>query len=406
MRTDGDRLKSSLIEMSRIGATSAGGVTRLALSDEDRQARDLFAAWCRGAGLKVRVDDLGNQYARLEGADPTAAPVVTGSHLDTVPLGGRYDGALGVMLSLEVARTLVDSGTRTRRPIEVVNFTNEEGARFEPALLASGALAGRFATDFVYSRTDRDGKSFGAELERIGYKGSPEARLKAIHACVEAHIEQGPFLEEQGLPLASVSGILARVRWDVTFAGQPQHAGPSPMRRRRDAMVAAARAIAALRDLALKYPDPVTATVGRLQAVPGVFNQIPGHVTIGVDMRHPTVDGHDEMLARAEELLRQIAAEERVEVSIETISKGAPMEFDQRLTELIESKVRELGLECPRLVSCAGQDAQFMVQMAPTAMLFVRTIGGMSHCESEAILYEDANLAADVLLNTIVSLAQ
>ena len=275
LRANGDRLKASLLEMAKIGATPAGGVTRPALSDADREARDLFARWAQEAGLSVRVDDLGTQYARMEGTDPGAAPLLIGSHLDSVPAGGRFDGALGVMTALEVVRSMRDAGFQPLRPVELVNFTNEEGARFEPALMASGVLAGRFTPDYVYGRTDQDGLRFGDELDRIGYRGSQDNRPEPIHAYLELHIEQGPVLEAEGLPVAVVEGIVG-VEWiNVTVSGQPQHAGTSPMRTRRDAMVAAARMIAALRDLILQYPDPTAVTVGRIQSVPGVINQIP-----------------------------------------------------------------------------------------------------------------------------------
>lgn len=406
LHTDGERLKLSLLEMGKIGATPGGGVTRVALTGADREGRDLFVTWAKAAGLLVRVDDMGNIYARLEGSDPGADAVLIGSHLDSVPGGGRFDGALGVLTSLEVARTLRDAGVQPRRPVEVVSFTNEEGARFEPAMMSSGVIAGRFTPQYVYDRKDQAGILFGEELERIGYKGPIENRPKAIHAYVETHIEQGPVLEAEGLPVGVVEGILGLQWMNVTFTGVQQHAGPSPMRTRRDAMVAAGRAIAGLRDLALEYPDPAVATVGRLKSTPGIINQIPGQVTMSVDLRQPTVKGQQEMGDRAQELIRRIAAEEKVEAGIEITWTMPPVAFRPELVGIIEEQVRALGLPYRRITSGAGHDAQYIHDIAPTAMIFVRTIGGKSHCETEDILWEDAQAAADVLLSSVLRLAE
>lgn len=405
LRTNGERLRESVEAMARIGATPGGGVSRPALSDEDREARALFAAMAGEAGLSLRVDDLGNQYARMEGTEPDADPVLLGSHLDSVPLGGRFDGVLGVLTPLEVLRTLRERGVVPRRPVEIVNFTNEEGVRFEPAMMSSGVLAGRFDPEYVYARTDREGRTFLQELERIGYRGDRANRPRRIHAFIEVHIEQGPVLEAEGLPLAVVSGILGVQWFDVTLTGQAQHAGPSPMRLRRDAMVTAARIIAAVRDLALEYPDPVVATVGRLQPIPGVINQIPGRVVISIDVRHWADEGLRELAARAEALVRRIAAEERVEVEVDPFWRIAPTVFDPRLVERLEAHAREMGMPLRRVVSGAGHDAKYISEIAPAVMLFVRTIGGKSHCETEAILWEDAAKAADLLLQMVLDLA-
>ncbi len=405
-RTSGERLRASLEEMGKIGGTPAGGVTRLALTDEDKAARDLFAGWAAESGLRIRVDDLGNQYARLEGMDPEAAPVLLGSHLDTVPMGGRFDGAFGVLTALEVARTMAQAGIRTRRAVEVVNFTNEEGVRFDPAVMSSGVIAGKFSRDWVDARRALDGRTFEEELGRIGYRGWEVNRPRAIHAYLEAHIEQGPVLETEGLPLAAVDGILGRERRYVTLTGQPQHAGPSPMRTRRDAMVAAARIITAVRDLALAYPDPVVATVGYIKAEPGVISQIPAKVTIGGDLRHPTADGLNEITARADELVHRIAAEERVQAEIEVTSSTTPVAFDPDMVKLIEESIETVGAPIRRMTSSAGHDSKFIAEIAPAAMLFVRTLGGKSHCETEAVDWHDAHLAAEALLTATLRLAQ
>lgn len=400
-----DRLKASLLDMAKIGATPGGGVTRTALSDADREGRNLFVAWLKAADLAVRVDDLGNIYGRLEGSDPRAAPILMGSHLDSVPGGGRFDGVFGVMTALEVARSLRDLGIKPRRSVEVVDWTNEEGARFEPAMMCSGVIAGRFTPEYVYSRTDHDGKVFGEELARIGYKGGFANRPKQIHAYFEPHIEQGPVLEAEGLPIGVVTGILGLKWMNITLHGVQQHAGPSPMRARRDAMVTAGRIIAGLRDLALEYPDPAVATVGRIKATPGIINQIPGEVVLSADMRHWTHEGHEEMGAKAVALIKRIAAEEKVDADVDVYWTCPPIIFPAQMVDLIESKVKDLGVPYRRIVSGAGHDAQYIHEIAPTGMIFVRTIGGRSHCETEDIVWEDARAAADVLLNAVLDLA-
>jgi N-carbamoyl-L-amino-acid hydrolase len=403
---DPRRLQDALLRMARIGATPGGGVTRLTLSDEDRRARELFAAWASQDGLAVRVDDMGTQYARYGGSDPTLAPVLVGSHLDSVPLGGRFDGPLGVLTALEVVRTLRQGGLRPARSVEVVNFTNEEGARFEPAMVASAVLAGRYTPEFVYGRRDADGRAFGAELEGIGFRGERRNRPGPVHAYLELHIEQGPVLEAEGLPIAAVEGILG-IRWlNVTLRGQAQHAGPSPMRTRRDAMVAAARIVVGLRDLALEYPDPVVATVGRLRPHPGIVNQIPGQVVMSADLRHRTPEGLGELGRRAEALIERVAAEERVEAEVELLQDVPPTTFDPRIVALLERQAAALGAPCRRLVAGAGHDAKYMSELAPTAMLFVRTVGGKSHCESEAVHWPDVEIAANVLLGAVLALAE
>jgi N-carbamoyl-L-amino-acid hydrolase len=311
-----------------------------------------------------------------------------------------------VLTALEVVRTLRDHGVRPARSVEVVNFTNEEGARFEPAMVASAVLAGRYAPEFVYERRDADGRAFGAELDRIGYRGDRRNRPDSVHAYLELHIEQGPVLEAEGLPVAAVEGILG-IRWlNVTLSGQAQHAGPSPMRGRRDAMVAAARIAVALRDLALGYPDPVVATVGRLRTYPGIVNQIPGQVVMSADVRHWTAEGLAEIGRRAEELIGRIAAEERVGVEIELLQDVPPTTFDPRIVALLERQAEARGAPRRRLVAGAGHDAKYMSELAPAAMLFVRTVGGKSHCETEAVHWPDVGIAANVLLDSVLALAE
>ena len=403
LRTNGERLKSSLLEMATIGATPAGGVSRTSLSDEDKRGRDLLTSWARAAGLAVRVDDLGNIYLRLEGQDSSAAPVLIGSHNDSVPKGGKFDGTLGVLTGLEVVRTLVDAGIRPHRAIEVVDFTNEEGVRFEPAMMASGAWPAVSPPSTSTRGQDRDGRpsatSWSGSATRVCRQPPRPSRL------YRAHIEQGPVLETEGLPLAIVEGILGIVWMNVTLTGQSEHAGSSPMRRRRDALVAAGRIVAGIRDLALEYPDPIVATVGRLQPFPGVINQIPGQVVMSAETRHPTMAGLEECAEKMQQLIRRIATEEKVEAEIDVFWKIAPTVFDASVLAALEESVKSLGTPYRRMTSSPGHDAKYIAEIAPAGMLFVRTIGGRSHCETEDILWEDAHAAADVVLNAVLKLS-
>ena len=300
IRINAERLHENLRQLAQIGATPAGGVTRLALSPEDRAARALLCRWMEEAGLRVRIDDFGNITGRRAGAVSGAA-VVMASHIDTVRRGGRYDGAYGVLAALEVLRTLNDTGVTTRLPLELVNWTNEEGVRFEPAMLASGAVAGRFTPEYVYGRTDRNGATFGSELERIGYKGERGNRPGPIAAYLELHVEQGPVLEDAAVPVGVVEGIVGITWSEIVADGRADHAGPSPMPLRRDALVAAARMISGVDDIA-RAVDGAVGTVGRIAAEPNVINTIPGKVTMSVDLRHPDAATLERLVAGLQRL--------------------------------------------------------------------------------------------------------
>src|SRR5579862_9840094 len=305
---DAGRLWSSLMTMAEIGKTPGGGVRRLALSDEDRAGRDRLAEWLAAAGLAVRVDDLGNMYGRRAGTDAGAAPVVFGSHLDTVPTGGRFDGVLGVMGALEVVRALGDAGIRTRAPLEVVNWTNEEGARFAPAMLASGVVCGRFTREEAYASRDGDGRMFGDELARIGYRGETAHRLCECAAYLELHVEQGPVLERARRQVGVVEGIEG-ISWNrIEVTGRAAHAGPTPTPDRRDALVAAAKLVLLARDAA-EHLDGVRTTVGRVEVSPNTINVVPGRVEMTLDVRSPCDAGLDEALRAADEACRAVCAE-------------------------------------------------------------------------------------------------
>lgn len=406
MRIDLARMQRRLAALTTpaLGGTPAGGMSRLALSDADRAARDLLVGWLREAGLAVRVDDFGNIYGRRAGADPDAAPVLVGSHLDTVPGGGRFDGILGVVAALEVVAALDDAGVATRRPIDVVDWTNEEGARFTPAMLASGGLTGVFARDWVYARADREGRAFGDELARIGYRGDEAARPRAIAAALELHIEQGPVLEAEGVPVGIVPGIVGITWLDVRLAGRADHAGPSPMAHRRDALAAAARLIGSVEAMA-RETDEAVATVGRLAVEPNSINTIPGRVTMSVDLRHPSADTLDALVARLTRLATDVQRETGVEIVLDRFWTSEPTPFDDGVVDAVQSACDELGVPTRRLWSRAGHDAKYAQAFCPAAMLFVRSRDGLSHNEDEYSAPEDLEAGANVLLGATLRLA-
>jgi N-carbamoyl-L-amino-acid hydrolase len=403
MRINADRLHESLRQLAQIGATPGGGVTRLALSPEDRAGRDLLRRWMEDAALAVRIDDLGNMTGRRAGAESGVA-VLMASHIDTVRRGGRYDGAYGVLGALEVMRTLNDLGVTTRRPLEMVNWTNEEGVRFEPAMTSSGAVAGRFTADYVYDRTDRDGARFGDELERIGYKGDRRDRPGPAAAYLELHVEQGPVLEDAGVPVGVVEGIVGITWSEVTADGRADHAGPSPMPLRRDALVAAARIIAGVDDIA-RTVEGAVGTVGRIAAEPNVINTIPGRVTMSVDLRHPDPATLDRLFAGLERLTQDIAAATGVTIAVNRFWTSEPTPFASEVVDAVQAAADELGIPTRRVWSGAGHDAKYMQDVVPSAMIFARSINGLSHCEQEYSTPEDLEAGANVLLLAALRLA-
>lgn len=404
MQINSDRLNQRLARLAEIGATEGGGVTRLALADEDRAGRDLLRTWLEAAGLAVRVDDLGNMVGRRVGTSGRP-PVLIGSHIDTVRRGGRYDGALGVLGALEVIETLNDFGVTTAAPIEVVNWTNEEGVRFEPAMMASGAVFGRFERDYVYDRVDRSGVRFEDELRRIEYVGDAANRPGRASAYLELHIEQGPVLEADGLPVGVVEGIVGITWSDVTWTGQADHAGPSPMRLRRDALSAAAKLVSAVEAIARETGDPAVGTVGRIVAEPNVINTIPGRVVMSVDFRHPDPATLEAMNAEMTARARRISTESGVEVAIDRFWTSEPTPFDPMVVKTVAGACEQLGLPHRRLWSAAGHDAKYVAGGCAAGMIFVRSRGGLSHCEEEYSSPEDIAAGANVLLQATLALA-
>ena len=406
MKVDRRRLELTLEELSRIGETPRGGLTRLALSDDDRRARDRVVAWMRATGLAVRVDRMGNIFGERPGTEPLP-PVMVGSHLDSVPTGGRYDGQLGVLCALEAIRALDDHGVRTRHPVTLVVFTNEEGARFQPAELASGVLAGRIPLEDAYNARDKDGIRLVDELERIGYLGPEPCAARPMRAYLELHIEQGPLLEEGGYSVGVVEGIVA-ISWSrVTIRGTQDHAGPTPMRTRHDALVAAADVVAGVRRLARDIVGgDMVATVGQLSVAPNIVNAIPGTVTLSVDLRDPSDAALDRALPMLERVVRQACEREGVRWELEHYWRVPFTPFDPLVVDTIERAARAAGARHRRLRSGAGHDAQYMATVGPAGMIFVPSRGGRSHCEEEFTPMDDIEYGATTLLLAAAELAR
>ena len=391
--------------MATIGATPAGGVQRLTLSDEDKRARDLLCTWLRELGCEVVVDEMGNIFGKRAGRDSSLPPVLCGSHVDSQPKGGRFDGILGVMGALEVLRTLHDSKIETKRPIWLVDWTNEEGSRFAPAMVASGVWAGALERDWAYARKDIQGKTQGEELERIGYKGKAAARKVPLHCYWEYHIEQGPMLEREHKVIGAPKGILCLHWYDVYLEGEANQVGPTPMEGRHDALCAAAEMILKVNELPGRMGGNMVATVGELQNYPNSRNIIPDRVHFTVDIR----SWDDEHALRSWELVRQdfvaIAERRGCPIRIEETWRVKHSPFDERLVNRVLETATELGLPAMRMVSGAGHDAGYMNQLTSTAMVFVPSIGGRSHVECENTKWEDCEAGANVLLHCILKSA-
>ena len=403
LRINADRLHKSIADLARIGATPAGGVTRLALTDEDRAARHRLLDWISDLGLPPQIDDLGNIWAVRPGRSERP-PILMGSHIDTVIQGGRYDGALGVLAGLEVLRTLADHKITTECPIGLVSWTNEEGVRFEPAMTSSGVIANRFTAEWVHDRLDRAGIRFGDELQRIGFAGSIDARPEP-GTYLELHIEQGPVLESLGLPVAIVDGIVGITWCDVTVVGQPDHAGPSPMHLRRDPLMAAAELILAVEQIALQRDATAVATVGRITAEANVINTIPGNVRLSVDFRHQNPAVLEGQIALLHEAADRIASRRQVAINIDRFWTSEPTAFDPEIRAEIETAVGNLGLPKQHLWSGAGHDAKYISEICPSAMIFIRSQGGLSHCEAEFSTPDDIEAGANLLLQTALAIA-
>jgi beta-ureidopropionase / N-carbamoyl-L-amino-acid hydrolase len=405
LRVNGRRLWDSIMAMAEIGPGQHGGSCRLALTDEDRAGRDLFVGWCREIGCRIEIDDMGNIFARRDGLNPDLPPVVAGSHLDTQPHGGKFDGIYGVLAALEVLRSLQDNDISTEAPLEAVVWTNEEGSRFAPAMIASGVYAGLFDKQYAWARTDSDGKTIGEELRRIGYRGDSACGKHEIGALLEAHIEQGPILEAERRQVGIVVGGQGQRWYDLTLKGQDSHAGSTPMPGRRDALVAAAEVIASVQALALERAPDAVSTVGSMDVRPNSRNTIPGEVFLSVDIRHPEADALAGMAAELAQRVEDIATRHGVEFDLDEIWEKPPVKFDSRCIGAVEGAASELGYSHQRIVSGAGHDACQVCLVAPTSMIFVPCAGGLSHNEAESAEPEDLEAGCNVLLHAMLSLA-
>lgn len=404
-RINGQRLWDSLMEMAQIGATANGGVSRLALTEEDRQGRELFKRWAIEAGCSVKVDAMGNQFARRPGRNDSLAPVLTGSHGDSQPAGGKFDGIYGVLAGLEVIRSLNDHGIETERSVEVVNWTNEEGSRFAPAMIASGVYTGVFDLDYGLSRTDAQGISIGQALQSIGYAGSEPMGNREIHAAFELHIEQGPILEAEGLDIGVVTGAQGQRWYDIELKGRSAHAGTTPMNHRLDALLGLARVVEAVNKIGVAEGDEGRATVGWVQVFPNSRNVVPGRVAFSVEFRHPDESVLERLDAQLRDEVETIARASGLQHSLKQIFQYAPINFDADCVGRVERAAVELGYSHKRMISGAGHDACYLNRVAPTSMIFVPCVEGLSHNEAEHIHPHWAEAGANVLLHAMLAKA-
>jgi len=402
---DAERLRRRLDAMARIGASAGGGVTRLALTEEDGRARDLLARWLHEIGLEVRMDAVGNLFGIRAGREDAPA-VLVGSHLDTVVDGGRLDGSLGVLAALEAAQTLEERGIATRRPLAIVSFTNEEGVRFQPDMMGSLAFAGHLSVEQMRGAAADDGATAGECLQRIGYAGERAPGDLPVHAFLELHIEQGPLLERAGATIGVVEGVQGLSWTEIRLRGEANHAGTTPFDARHDAGLVAAEIVAFARALSRERGPGLRATAGSLRLAPGAVNIIPGEATLTVDLRHP----EEASLAAAEEALERFAAEraarEGVAIAMQRLARTFPIRFDPTLVGLVEATAHRLGRTTLRLTSGAGHDAQILAACHPAAMVFVPSRGGRSHCPQEETAPADIAAGAAVLLQVVLQLAE
>jgi N-carbamoyl-L-amino-acid hydrolase len=400
---DAERLWADLMETAVIGATPKGGICRLTLTDLDQQVRDWFAQRAEALGCVVTVDDMGTMFARWRGQRSDIPPIAIGSHLDTQPIGGKFDGALDVLAALEVVRALRSAGYETFAPIEVVNWTNEEGARFAPSMIASGVFAGVFKREWAVDRQDRAGIKFGEALDRIGYRGDEKCGAHPLSAFFEVHIEQGPNLENEGKDIGVVTGVQAMRWYEVTVRGQDAHAGTTPMPRRQDALVSAARIINDINAIAQAHPPHAVGTVGLIEVKPGSPNVVPGEVFFTIDFRHPDPAVIDRMEQELAEVVSGIINAVGVEVTIKNIMNQPSVQFDAECIEAVRQAAKTSGFSSREIISGAGHDAAYVSRVAPTAMVFIPCRNGISHNEEEFSSKEQCAAGAQVLLEAVLN---
>lgn len=403
---DGARLWQSLMDLARLGATPKGGVCRLALTDLDRQARDLFVQWCEAAGCTVTVDAVGNLFARRPGRNAALPPVMTGSHIDTQPTGGKFDGCYGVMAGLEVIRTLNDLGVETEAPLEVVVWTNEEGSRFAPCMMGSGVFAGKFSLEQTLAKRDAQGVSVGEALNEIGYAGTRAVTGHPVGAYLEAHIEQGPILEDQAKTIGVVLGALGQKWFDLTLSGVEAHAGPTPMHLRKDALVGAAAVVEAVNRTAHGHQPHACGTVGCLQAYPGSRNVIPGQVRMTLDFRHLEGERLEGMIAEVRSVIEQTCERHGLTYEWVPTADFPALYFDKGCVDAVRESAKALGLAHMDIVSGAGHDAIFLAELGPAGMIFVPCENGISHNEIENATPDDLAAGCAVLLRAMLAASE
>ena len=402
---DADRYRDRFDAFNEIGATENGGVHRPTLSDANKEARAQLVDWFEGAGLTVTIDEMGNIFGRREGDDPSLDPVLFGSHVDSQYYGGRFDGVIGVLGALEVIETLEDEGLITDRPLEIVSWTNEEGVRFQPDLLGSGVFCDVFDLEYAYDRTDKAGNRFEDELERIGYKGSEPCEPRDLHSYFELHVEQGPYLTEKGLSVGVVEGVYGFAWLEATIEGRADHAGPTPMHLRNDALVAASDVVQAVRRLTATTGTDLVGTVGSLDVSPNSINVIPAEVTFTVDLRSYSNETVDEAVRAVEDELRWASRREDVDWDLEEIMRIDAEPFDEDCIDTVERAAERVGAESMRMVSGAGHDANYLNTICPTSMIFVPSEDGISHTEAEFTEWEDVVVGTNVLLQAVLDRA-
>ena len=403
---NGERLWASLMELAKLGATVKGGVCRLALTDLDRQARDIFVRWCEDAGCTVSVDAVGNIFARRPGLNPDLPPVMTGSHIDTQPTGGKFDGCFGVLAGVEVLRTLNDLNIQTQAPIEVVVWTNEEGSRFAPCMMGSGVFAEKFTLEETLAKTEAQGITVGEALNAIGYAGSRKVSGHPVGAYFEAHIEQGPILEDERKTIGVVLGALGQKWFDLNLRGVEAHAGPTPMHLRKDALVGAAAVVAAVNKAALGHQPHACGTVGCLQAYPGSRNVIPGEVRMTLDFRHLQPERLDSMISEVRDVIEATCAKHGLSFELTPTADFPPLYFNPDCVNAVRNAASELGLSHMDIVSGAGHDAIFLAELGPAGMIFVPCEGGISHNEIENADPKDLAAGCAVLLKAMLAASE
>ncbi|MFP4273549.1 MAG: Zn-dependent hydrolase [Paracoccaceae bacterium] len=406
LKVNGDRLWDSLMEMAKIGPGVAGGNNRQTLTDADAEGRALFQSWCEEAGMTMGLDTMGNMFARREGTDPDALPVYVGSHLDTQPTGGKYDGVLGVLGGLELIRTMNDLGIRTRHPIVVTNWTNEEGTRFAPAMLASGVFAGIHDEDWAYAREDAEGKRFGDELRRIGWRGDEPVGTRRMHAFFELHIEQGPILEAEGKDVGVVTHGQGLSWTQVTITGKDAHTGSTPMPMRRNAGLGMARVLELVEEIALSHAPHAVGAAGHIDVYPNSRNVIPGKAVFTIDFRSPELAVIRDMEERLKAGAEKICEDMGLQVAFEKVGGFDPVEFDEGCVRAVRNAAERLGYSHMNIVSGAGHDACWINRVAPTAMVMCPCVDGLSHNEAEEITRDWAVAGADVLMHAVLETAE